>query len=230
MPIAQRHDLGSEVQDLKKEGKMIKKLLSFTTLSLLLVGFLAAASWAGSVDEKIKAMEEELARLKADQTRANQEQIELKREATAAEGALPSFTYRPGRGVTIAAADRAWSMETNYELMVVMYNHMDGNDRRGATTGELHFRRNRPSWVFNFNNNFYEWGIGLDMDTGQQGLDPSMQQNQWFKVRFQQMNPYFPELQVADNNSGPYGGSLAMAVANPSSHSSGILESSGVDM
>ena len=94
---------------------MIKKLLSFTTLSLLLVGFLAAASWAGNVDEKIKAMEEELARLKADQTRANQEQIELKREATAAVAALPTFTYRPGRGVTIAAADRAWSMETNYE-------------------------------------------------------------------------------------------------------------------
>src|SRR3990167_6486136 len=114
MPIAQRHDLGSEVQDLKKEGKMIKKLVSFTTLSLLLVGFLAAASWAGSVDEKIKAMEEELARLKEEKRRENQEEIEIKKEATAAAAPLRTFTYRPGRGVTLAAGDRAWSMETNY--------------------------------------------------------------------------------------------------------------------
>src|SRR3972149_1831034 len=91
------------------------------------------------VDDKIKVLEQELGQLKAEQARANQEQIELKKEATAAAAALPTFTYRPGRGVTIAAADRAWSMETNYELMVVMYNHMDGNDRRGATTGALDF-------------------------------------------------------------------------------------------
>ncbi|MBI2091194.1 MAG: hypothetical protein HYT78_21050 [Deltaproteobacteria bacterium] len=175
-------------------------------------------------------MEQELTQLKADQARANQEQMELKREATAAAAALPTFTYRPGRGVTIGAADRAWSMEMNYELMVVMYNHLDGNDARGATTGDLHFRRNRPMWIFNFNNALYEWGIGLDLDTGQQATGStnatnSIQQNQWFKVRFQNMNPYFPEFQIGDNTSGPYGGTLSMSVADRSSHSSAILES-----
>jgi len=207
-------------------------LFAALTFLVAALAFWTAPLWAESVDQKIKAMEEELARLKADQTRANQEQIELKREATAAAAALPTFTYRPGRGVTIAAADRAWSMETNYELMVVMYNHMDGNDRRGATTGDLHFRRNRPSWVFNFNNNFYEWGTGIDLDTANQGVGGttysqtnSIQQHQWFTVRFQQMNPYFPEFQVGDSVSGPYGGALGMAVADRSSHSSAILES-----
>ncbi|MBI2091193.1 MAG: hypothetical protein HYT78_21045, partial [Deltaproteobacteria bacterium] len=211
----------------------MKKLLGLAALGFLLSAFVILAAVpvrAESMDDKIQVLEQELARLKAEQARATREQMEIKKEATAAAAALPTFTYRPGRGVTIEAADRAWSMETNFALMVVMYNHLEGNDARGATTGDLHFRRNRPMWIFNFNNGFYEWGTGLDLDTGQQATGStnatnSIQQNQWFKVRFQQMNPYFPEFQLGDNTSGPYGGTLSQAPADRSSHSSAILES-----
>jgi hypothetical protein len=195
------------------------------------LAFWTAPLWAESVDQKIKAMEEELARLKADQTRASQEQIEMKKEATAAAAALPTFSYRPGKGATITAADRSWSTNMTWELMAVMYNHMDGNDRRGATTGDLNFRRNRPYWVFCVNDCFYEWGAGLRLDTGQQGVATStagtnsIQINQWWTVRLQKMNPFFPELQVCDACSGPYGGSLGQSVADRSSTSSPVLES-----
>jgi len=51
---------------------------------------------AQSVDEKIKTLEQELSQLK-------DQQVELKKEATAAAAALPSFEYRPGNGLNIEA-------------------------------------------------------------------------------------------------------------------------------
>ena len=62
----------------------------FWALGVLAVFLLAAGTVrAQSVDEKIKALEQELTQLK-------DQQIELKKEATAAAAAMPSFSYRPG--------------------------------------------------------------------------------------------------------------------------------------
>ncbi|MBI2089666.1 MAG: hypothetical protein HYT78_13170, partial [Deltaproteobacteria bacterium] len=65
---------------------MKNKLVGFSALSFLFAAFVlwAVPARAESIDEKIRAMEQELTQLKADQARANQEQMELKREATAA--------------------------------------------------------------------------------------------------------------------------------------------------
>src|SRR3989337_3558494 len=89
-----------------KEAKMKNRLLGFAALGFVLIAFvlaLAPVVRAGGVDDKIQALENELGRLKS-------EQMELKKEATAAAAALPSFSYRPRSGVTIEAADRSWSI------------------------------------------------------------------------------------------------------------------------
>ena len=80
---------------------MKNKLLGFTAIGFLLVAFILAvapAVRAEGVDDKISALESELARLKS-------EQMELKKEAVAAAAAMPTFDYRPGRGLGITAAD-----------------------------------------------------------------------------------------------------------------------------
>ncbi|MBI3001131.1 MAG: hypothetical protein HYY46_22155 [Deltaproteobacteria bacterium] len=192
----------------------MKKRLRLTGGGCLLCLFVVSVpglARADSVEDKIAALEERLERLKIDQAQARQEQMEIKKEATAATTALPSFSYRPGRGITIEAADRAWSMGVTYEFMTVMYNHLDGNDRRGATTGDLFFRRNRPYFIFCLNNCFYEWGIG-----------------QWLKVDFPKINPLLPELHVGDAIAGPpYASTIAFTPAgHRSSTRSAILESS----
>jgi hypothetical protein len=81
----------------------------FWALSVLAVFLLAAGTVrAQSVDEKIKALEQELTQLK-------DQQIELKKEATAAVAAMPSFSYRPGNGLNIEAADKSWGVRFTLE-------------------------------------------------------------------------------------------------------------------
>ncbi len=68
----------------------------FTALGFMLAALLLATvpASAQNVDEKIQALEQELSSLKS-------QQMELKKEATAAAAALPTFSYRPGNGVDI---------------------------------------------------------------------------------------------------------------------------------
>ena len=76
-------------------------------LSLMLIIFLLAALPAlanNSVDEEIRQLREKLSTLE-------QKQLEFKKEAVAAEAALPSFSYRPGNGIMIEAADKAWGVQ-----------------------------------------------------------------------------------------------------------------------
>jgi hypothetical protein len=176
-----------------KEGKMKNGLRGFAAMSSLFfaIFFLAALPVRGEgVDEKIKAMEQELSRLKA-------EQMELKKEAVAAEAKLPNFFYRPGGGATIEAGDRGWSLNFSYELNYFIYNSTSGNPHRGNTVMDLNLRRNRPQIVFCLNNCFYEWGIKFRLDTEFQVRE----QNQWFDVHFEQINPMFPTLTIGDRTS-----------------------------
>ncbi len=172
---------------------MKNKLLSFTTLGFLLAAFILAvapASADDSVDQRIKAVEEKIARLKG-------EQIELKKDAVAAAAAMPTFTYRPGRGATIESADKSFSVNFTYLLNYFFYNATDGNDARGSTVMDLFLRRNYPQFQFCLNNCFYDWGIRFDLATGLQVTE----QLQWFDIHFEQMNPWFPTFTIADRTS-----------------------------
>ena len=168
---------------------------------ILLLCVAVSRASAGETEDRIRKLEadqqanaEELARLKG-------EQMELKKEATAAAAALPEFTYRPGNGLLIQAADKSWAMRTWYELDIRMYNHLDGKPvirdpaggtRRstGMTSGEFFGRRNRVYFSFCWDNCFYQFTQGLDMDTG----DITNQQINEFNVHFEKLNPYLPEL------------------------------------
>ena len=82
---------------------MKNRLLWIAASGVMLTAFLLAAvpARAQTVDDKIKSLESELSQLK-------EQQISLKKEAVAAEAALPSFSYRPGNGLNIEAADKSW--------------------------------------------------------------------------------------------------------------------------
>src|SRR6266536_3501633 len=136
---------------------MKKGFWGFTALGFMLTAMLLAAVPVGaqSVDDKIKALEQELGQLKS-------QQMELKKESTAAAAALPSFSYRPGNGVNIEAADKSWgirfSMETNLRMLFE-----SGQDQVGRTNGEIMLRRWRPYMFYCIDNCLYEIEMGCDM-------------------------------------------------------------------
>ena len=108
---------------------MKKGFAGLAALGFMLAAFLLATAPAGaqSVDDKIKSLEQELSSLKS-------QQMELKKEATAAAAAMPSFSYRPGNGVNIEAADKAWgvrfSIETHFRMLFESGQDQVGPDQR----------------------------------------------------------------------------------------------------
>jgi hypothetical protein len=169
--------------------KKVCGLAGFVFLFLTL-----APVWAQSVDDKIKALEDQLSRLKAEQQQVKSEQMELRKEATAAAAALPTFSYRPGSGVTIAAADRNWSLNFSYEFHVHMYNPINSDAHTGLADGDLFFRRNRPYFTYCWADCFYELYFGLDFDTGH--IASERKTGLYFHL--EQMNPYLPTAFVGD--------------------------------
>ncbi len=93
---------------------MANRLLGLKSLGFMLIVFLLAEApaRADDVDQKIKALKDEVARLENEQAQMKAEQIEMKKEATAAAAQLPNFSYRPGSGLMIEAADKSWAFRT----------------------------------------------------------------------------------------------------------------------
>ncbi|MGB7947460.1 MAG: hypothetical protein WCH75_07255, partial [Candidatus Binatia bacterium] len=129
-----------------------------SSLAVLLIAFLLPAVPVGAqnVDDKIKALEQELTSLKS-------QQMELKKEATAAAAALPSFSYRPGNGVNIEAADKSWSVRFEMETGLRMI-FSAGQDQVGRTNGEIMLRRFRPTFWYCIDNCLYEIEWSFDAD------------------------------------------------------------------
>jgi len=184
---------------------MNKRLRFLTAICFTLAAFflLAVPVWADSVDEKIKALENELTRLKT-------EQMELKKDAVAAAAALPEFSYRPGSGLTIAAADKSWSMNFSWNLNTYMYSHPDGRpviteggERRATsmTSGQFTLRRNRPEWTFCWADCFYEMEISMDMAEGVGETVASARDNR-VNFHFEKWNPFLPTLTVGTRIPG----------------------------
>lgn len=225
---------------------MAKRGKLFTAMSFGLVASLATV-WPtqaqSDIEEQIKALEVEVQKiepLKDQIERLRFQQLEMKKEATAAATEMPTFQYRPGRGLTIAAADKSWSFNTSYLVNIHMYNHPSGKPtvtdgviqsntesrpRRvgtGMTSGELFGRRNRIYFNFCWLDCFYEFQTGMDMDTG----DVTAIQNQEFNVHFEQLNPYFPELRMGMEVGGSNG--YWRSSSSDATMELGLLQSSGV--
>jgi len=125
--------------------------------------FAVVPAHAQDVDQRIRSLEDELMRLKSEQAQVKAEQIEMKRSALAAEGALPTFSYRPGSGVLIEAADKAWSLR--FSLVTHMRMLFEsGSSHAGRTNGEVMGRRWRPFFTYCINDCFWEMSYGIDAD------------------------------------------------------------------
>ena len=162
----------------------------------LLAGFLLGVTpgWAQSVDERIKSLEQELIQLK-------EQQIEMKREATEAAAALPTFEYRPGNGMKIEAADKSWSFRTSFEAHM-RYLFEAGRDQVGRSNGELMGRRFRPEFYLCINNCLWEIDWRLDLDGF--GTNTALQRGVIY-FHAENLHPWLPAVQFGmdTTNSGP---------------------------
>jgi hypothetical protein len=142
---------------------MWKVFSAITAGFLLALIFVVQPARAQDVDQRIRALEDELTRLKTEQTQVKAEQIEMKRSALAAEGALPTFSYRPGSGLLMEAADKSWSLRfTLVAHMRMLFE--SGRSHVGRTNGEIMARRWRPFFTYCINNCFWEMSYGIDAD------------------------------------------------------------------
>ena len=184
---------------------MVKGQRFFATLGTALLASLLATVPAGandpSIEEQIKALEAEVSKiepLKDQIERLRSQQIEMKKEATSAAAALPTFEYRPGQGLTISAADKSWAFRTSYRMHLFNYNTLDGKSNfsdggdqvnSGATYGELVPRRNRLNWTFCWSDCFVEVDLAID---GEQAPRNANFRDHEITFHFEQWNPYLP--------------------------------------
>jgi hypothetical protein len=186
---------------------MAKRFWALTVLTVFLLA--AGTARAQSVDEKIKSLEQELSQLK-------DQQVELKKEATAAAAALPSFEYRPGNGLEIEAADKAWGLRFTIETHF-RYNFESGRSHIGRTEGELMGRRFRPGVLYCINNCLWEIEATLDLDgfgTGnaKNSLNTSTSsilQRGAVNFHAENLHPWLPTVQFGMEVQNAGGGSLA---------------------
>ena len=182
----------------------------FWVLSTLAAFLLTAGSVrAQSVDDKIKSLEQELTQLK-------EQQIELKKEATAAAAAMPSFEYRPGNGLNIEAADKAWgirfALESHFRMLFE-----SGRDQVGRTNGEIMGRRFRPGIIYCINNCLWEIEMTLDLDgfgTGNAKNSTAttvggILQRGAVQFHAENLHPWLPTVQFGMEVQNAAGGSLA---------------------
>jgi len=186
---------------------MKKRFVKLALLAAVL--FAAAPASAQSVDDKIRSLEQELTQLKA-------QQIELKKEATAAAAALPTFEYRPGNGLNIEAADKSWGIRFTVESHFRMLFE-SGLDEKGRTKGEIMGRRFRPGFIYCINNCLWEIEATLDLDgfgtgNGKNAFNTatgSILQRGAVTFDAQQLHPWLPSVQFGMEVQNAHGGSLA---------------------
>lgn len=168
----------------------MKKVCSMTALGFMLAIIFAAAipARAQNVDQRIRTLEDELTRLKTEQAQVKVEQIELKKNALAAEGALPAFSYRAGNGLLIEAADKAWSVRLTMQAHMRMLFET-GRMHAGRTNGEIIGRRFRNGINYCILNCFYEIEHVMDFDGF--GTRSDIQRGAVW-VHLEQVSPWLP--------------------------------------
>ena len=182
----------------------MKKQWSVTALGFLLaVFFIAAPARGDDVDKRIQTLEDELNRLKSEQAQVKAEQIEMRKDATAAAAALPNFSYTPGSGMLIEAADKSWSLRSSLEAHFRLLFE-SGHRKAGRETATVMGRRLRTEWYYCINDCFYEWVIRLDLDgfgTGNAKNSTntggsSILQRGIVDIKFSKLNPWLPNVQT----------------------------------
>ena len=165
--------------------KNIAKRALGLTSALFFVGAMALAAspvQAADVDARINALERELSKLKQSQEVANEER------ALAAEMKGPTFSYKPGGGLTIAAADNQWSIKFAQRLQAysTFYTTQDNADE-GYQNGQWRIRRFRPQINVTSQQGFYavNWQFS--------GKDTVAFNGDGY-INFNKINPFMPSL------------------------------------
>jgi len=187
---------------------MAKQGKYFTAMSFGLVASIAAV-WPvqaqSDIEDQIKVLESEVQKiepLKDQIERLRSQQVEMKKEATAAAAEMPTFSYRPGRGMTIAGADKSWSFNTTYRINIYNYNIIGGkpnfNDNgsqrsTNTTFGEFFPRRNRLYTTLCWDDCFFQFETSIDGETAERAA--SFRDNE-LTVGLNQLNPYFPYFSI----------------------------------
>jgi hypothetical protein len=169
----------------------------------------AGSARAQSVDDKIKSLEQELSQLK-------EQQVELKKEATAAAAALPTFEYRPGNGLNIEAADKAWGVRFTLESHF-RYEFESGRTQQGRSNVEMMGRRFRPGIFYCINNCLWEIEATLDLDgfgtgNGKNSTNTatsSILQRGAVTLHAENLNPWLPAVQFGMEVQNAFGTSLS---------------------
>ena len=159
-------------------NNVLKKALGFASALVLTAGMVLVASpvQASDVDARIQVLERELAQLKQ-----NQE------SALAAEMKGPSFKYKPGGGLTIAAADNNWSIRFTQRLQVYHSIWLSNeNPDAGYQNLELRVRRFRPTINVTSQQGFY--AVTWLMNEGTSGT--SFGGDGY--INFDKLNPWLP--------------------------------------
>ena len=114
------------------------KVLRVVVIVSFVLGIFASVTGSAQgedLDGRIRSLEQEVARISSlDEELAllKERQAELKKEATAAADSLPTFSYRPGNGVMIEAADKSWSfratIETHFRMLFEQRSRPSGSD------------------------------------------------------------------------------------------------------
>jgi len=165
----------------------------------LLIGLAAvtaAPAWAGEREERVKAIEEELAVLK-------ERQREMKQDALAAKAKMPDFRYRPGRGLNIRAADRSWGMRFSTRMQLYSTFWLDENRPSGSTSqGVIHVRRARPRFHYYWADGFHEFDFQVNVDNGgSSGGGLWSVQHAEYAAHFEKINPWLPTLALGPRPS-----------------------------
>ena len=171
--------------------KNIAKRALGLTSALFFVGAMALVAspvQAADVDTRIAALERELSKLKETQEAATEER------ALAAAMPMPTFKYKPGGGLTIAAADNNWSITFKNRLQTyASYWLSNDNPAAGYNHGVVRIRRFRQSIDMTSQQGFYDikWQFS--------GKDSAFDGDLY--LHFEKMNPFLPTLGYGLNPS-----------------------------
>ena len=159
--------------------------------ALFFVGAMALAAspvQAADVDTRIAALERELSKLKETQEVATEER------ALAAEMKMPSFKYKPGGGLTIAAADNNWSITFKQRLQTYASYWLSGdNPAAGYNHGVIRVRRFRQSIDMTSQQGFYD--VKWQFNAKESAFDGDIY------LHFEKMNPFLPTVGYGFNPS-----------------------------
>lgn len=153
-------------------GRKLTATAAGVALSALISFAPTATVFGDEVEDRIKALEDAKQSLDAQIDTLRQEQIELRKEATEAAAKMPTFRYRPGNGLLIEAANKAWSWRTSMEAHI-RWNFLAGRDQRGRTMGEVEGRRFRLEHYLCLNNCLWEIELEQDHDGMGGGIENS---------------------------------------------------------